>query len=201
MPKIIVEKKIVRVIRSGSTGPPGPPGLNGPPGLDADLTEHESAADPHVPYYLTDGTKKMDGDVDIDGNDIVNFLESIGTEASASLKRAWSALHSAGLGTGGCIVDTGSNTFKIETGIAALRETAVLGSPFHPVTWDEVTGQTIALGETKFVGIEWNGGDPQPATRPVETWNGSSEIGLGRVHRDAAGVHITNALSLDLNAV
>ncbi len=99
---------------------------------------------------------------------------------------------SAGLLDGGVIVDTGSETIKVELGEGTIRDQNEHDGDLFHFDIAETTGIAIPTDTTRWIGIEYNNGNPQVVIKTTDTWNFHTEFPLGNVVNESGTLHILN---------
>jgi hypothetical protein len=139
-----------------------------------------------------DGTRKMTGDFDVDGNDIQGGITLGGTLAGVGLFDYVDEVGSVGFfgDPAGLITASGIN-FDVAAGIGSFHTLATVNSPLGLGDWPAALANLIPLDSIRYVGVEWNAGTPQVVIKTTNVWTLIQEWPLGTVTRDADGVHPT----------
>ncbi|MGR3179910.1 MAG: hypothetical protein ACUZ8E_17860 [Candidatus Anammoxibacter sp.] len=117
----------------------------------------------------------------------------IGSPQFTTVQHIQDSFHSAGWLTDGLITDNGGETINVAAGDGALRATDNPSVELLFIAWPESLAIAIPTDATRYIGIEYNAGNPQVTVRSVDDFDRHTEWILGVVVNDAGTLHIVNA--------
>lgn len=150
-----------------------------------------------LPLGLDDYYLRIDLDEDsglswqlVTGTDVV--LARIGDSTFSSVQHLQDIFHSSGWVSGGTINDAGSGNITVDAGTGLIRATDSRTAEIAYFDWPAL-GSTAISGARKFVGVEYNGGDPQVVVRSAYDWDFQTDFPLGTVYNEGGTLHINRA--------
>ena len=104
-----------------------------------------------------------------------------------------SELLSAGVITGGAIIDGGSETINVAAGTGMIRVSSTQTSQLIPVVWDAETSLAIPTDTSRHIGIEYNAGSPRVLIGTSDSdFNEHDKFHLGDVVNEGGTLHVQN---------
>jgi len=120
-------------------------------------------------------------------------IETINGPTYTTLEDMHTTFHSAGTISGGEITDGGGGTtFDVAAGTGFIRSSDSRVATLYSFDWLASTGNAIADGQSRFVGVEYNAGTPQVVIKSSDTWNLNDEFPLGSLTRLGTTLHISD---------
>lgn len=138
---------------------------------------------------------------DVVGTDIITFLMLVGDSSLErlsnstfySVQHLQDIFHSAGYTSGGTISDAGGGNIDIASGTGLIRSTDSSVDIIKYFDWSASTGNAVPTNTSRYIGVEYNSGNPQVSVRSGNTWNYNTEFPLGEVYNDNGTIHILNS--------
>lgn len=118
-------------------------------------------------------------------------MSRIAGSTYSTVQHAQDIFHSSGLTSGGAITQNGVD-FDVAAGTGLIRATDSQVDVLLWCDWSASNGNTIADGERKYVGVEYNAGSPQVVVKASYSWDLNTEFPLGSVTREGTDVWIEN---------
>lgn len=99
---------------------------------------------------------------------------------------------SAGWISGGVITNAGSQTYSVSAGTGMIRSANLhIGNSFS-FDWDAAIGEAIVDGDTEFVFVDYNSGNPILVFKASFANNLHTEFYIGNINREGTFLHILN---------
>lgn len=99
-------------------------------------------------------------------------------------------LSSAGVVSGGVVTDAGGNTVNVTSGSGTIRNADAATAPLYFMNWNAVTGLSVPLNATRYIGVEYAAGIAQATVRTTDVWNYHTEFPLAIAVNEAGAIHI-----------
>ncbi|KKL79816.1 hypothetical protein LCGC14_2011010, partial [marine sediment metagenome] len=128
---------------------------------------------------------------DIIASDVT--MAVINTPAFTTLQHLQDVFHSSGWVSGGVLSDDGSQNIDVTAGEGLIRSSDSRTAQLLFNDWSASNTNAISDGTAKFVGVEYNGGDPQIVVKATNTWDFNTDFPLGSVVREGSILHISQA--------
>ncbi len=118
-------------------------------------------------------------------------VSSIGTPTYNDLQAIINTLFSAGVISGGNVIDNEDGTVDAFFGTGLIRATDSTIAQLFSFNWQNSLNIAILDGTTRFIGVEYNIGTPQIAVRTTNNWNNNTDFGLATATREGLKIHVT----------
>ena len=97
---------------------------------------------------------------------------------------------SAGMLTGGAITEATSTTVDVSAGTGYLRQTDSHTGILEKISWSISLSISTPTDTVRYLGVDYNGGNPIVVIKSVDTWNRHTEFRLGSVVNESDTLHI-----------
>ncbi|OIO53618.1 hypothetical protein AUJ46_04475 [Candidatus Peregrinibacteria bacterium CG1_02_54_53] len=134
----------------------------------------EGSAYAHT-YYGTGGTLRV---------------ETMGNATYSTIQDLQNIFHSTGYVDGGEITDGGSETINVAAGQGLIRSADSGTGTLYFFDWPASSGLSIATDTIRYVGVQYNGGNPQVVVKTTDSWDNNTEFPLGSVVNETGTLQI-----------
>lgn len=156
----------------GGVGPRGPEGPQGPPGPGGSGT---IAAGDGIDVDTVGDVSTISFDADT--AEVANLPGATYT----TLQKMIDVLHSPGLITGGTFSDGGGGNLNVAAGTVSIRDVDDDVSTLYLANFPAAVLAIPSDSQTRFIGVERNGTNPQVIQKTDNTWDMDTEFPLGTV--------------------
>lgn len=120
-------------------------------------------------------------------------MKTVGSNTTyTTVQEMQDIFHSSGVGFGGAITDNGDGTYAVAAGGGYIRATNDATDTLLSFDWSANNSLTPSDGRN-YVGVEYNGGNPQVVQRSSYNWNYQTDFPLGEVVKEGSVLHVFNA--------
>ena len=118
-------------------------------------------------------------------------LARIGDSTFSTVQDLQNIYHSVGWVSGGNITANSSH-INITAGTGLIRGVDNRTQTIFFFDWTGTTNILIPANTTRYLGIEYNAGNPQIVIKTLDNWDYQTEFPIGTVVREDTGIHILN---------
>ena len=119
-------------------------------------------------------------------------IPKIGTPTFSTVSDNLKLITSAGRMTGGTITNNGNGTLSVAAGTGFIKAMNDDTAEILSFDWVASTSVPLAINSQKFIGIEYNGGNPRVVSKNSDTFDLNTEFSLGTAVNSSNDVHILN---------